>query len=93
MKSLEKHGDIIFGLLACACSLFVLTMPYLDPLNISGFPALDWMAAPILWVFFLSCAVGCRNRPYTDFWWVWVSAPLAFLNWLIVLMIVPIFGF
>lgn len=52
MKSLEKHGDIIFGLLACACSLFVLTMPYLDPLNISGFPALDWMAAPILWVFF-----------------------------------------
>lgn len=52
MESFENHGDIIFGLLACTCSLFVMVIDYVAEDGILEKPVVLWTLVPLLWVFF-----------------------------------------
>lgn len=81
MKSLQNHADVICGLLACGCSLAVLVEIYISGVR-SPPNAWTMLALPFFWVVCMVAAARSRQRPAGKLWWVWISGPIAFYEWL-----------
>lgn len=73
--------DIFLGLWAW---LLALTCLYLEfCIDIEYETELKFTVIPVTWTFSVITMVVFRRRPLRKLWWVWPSAPFAFLLWII----------
>ncbi|MBU4563523.1 MAG: hypothetical protein KMY53_13415 [Desulfarculus sp.] len=78
---MRKNLDVCFGLVAWAIGIFTVATEFFFYWKYE-FAWRDWFA-PILWSLCVVLMLVLKNRRPLNLWWVWLSFPLAFLNWLI----------
>jgi hypothetical protein len=76
---IKRNLDVVLGLLAWAAALSNFFVSYWPGHEQIAFAIL--VAIPGCWAFCLSLALEHRKRKALYLWWVWPSAPIAFMKW------------